>query len=248
MRIAPRDIEKLWLHTACVVAQKRYARGLKLNYPESIALLSGQILELIRDGHTIAEINKMAINILGTDDVLPGVPEMAEEVQVEGTFVDGTKMISIHNPIQKSNLPPDLALYGSGLVKNDLKIKTDNSTGYIPGNTDIQEGDIEINKYRKTKLIEVTNNGSRPIQVGSHCNFVETNRYLSFDRNEAVGYRLNIPAGTAIRWEPNQTKAVELVEIAGDKIVLGGNNIVNGPINGREDYIADNINTFLNNN
>lgn len=248
MRIAPRDIEKLWLHTACMVAQKRYARGLKLNYPESIALLSGQILELIRDGHTIAEINKLALNILGTDDVMPGVAEMIEEVQVEGTFVDGTKLISIHHPICKENLSPELALYGSGFSKKAPLKKTDNSMCVVPGYCDIPDGEIEINKYRKTKLVEVTNTGSRPVQVGSHCNFVETNKALSFDREATVGYRLNIPAGTAIRWEPKQTKAVELVEIGGDKIVFGGNNIVNGSLEGRSEYIAENISNFISDN
>ena len=85
MRLTPRDIEKLMLHTACVVAQKRYARGLKLNYPEAIALISGQLLELIRDGHSLAQLTDMGTRILGTDDVMPGVAEMIDEVQVEGT-------------------------------------------------------------------------------------------------------------------------------------------------------------------
>ena len=76
MRLTPRDIEKLMLHQACVVAQKRYARGLKLNYPESIALISGQLLEFIRDGHSLSELTEMGTMILGKDDVMPGVAEM----------------------------------------------------------------------------------------------------------------------------------------------------------------------------
>lgn len=245
MRIAPRDIEKLWLHTACVVAQKRYARGLKLNYPEAVALLSGQLLELIRDGHSLQELNELGRNILGTDDVLPGVPEMVEELQVEGTLVDGTKLVSIHSPICKSGLDSKLALYGSGLVREDLHITTDNVMGVVPGTFEIGDEPIEINKHRNTITIDVTNNGSRPVQVGSHCNFVETNRALSFDRVKTIGFRLNIAAGTAVRWEPGETKSVELVEIAGEKKIFGGNRIVEGAYSDRTADIADRINDFI---
>ncbi|MDO4497880.1 MAG: urease subunit beta [Bacteroidales bacterium] len=245
MRIAPRDIEKLWLHTACVVAQKRYARGLKLNYPEAMALLSGQLLELIRDGHSLQELNELGRSILGTDDVLPGVAEMIEEVQVEGTLVDGTKLVSIHFPICKSGLGPDLALYGSGLVRNDLNIATDNVMGCVPGTVEVGEEPVEINIHRETLTLEVTNTGSRPVQVGSHCNFVETNRALQFDRVKTIGYRLNIAAGTAVRWEPGETKTVELVEIAGQHKIYGGNRIVEGKYAGRTEDIADRIKDFL---
>lgn len=245
MRIAPRDIEKLWLHTACVVAQKRYARGLKLNYPEAVALISGQLLELIRDGHNLQELNELGRNILGTDDVLPGVAEMIEELQVEGTLVDGTKLVSIHSPICKSGLDSKLALYASGLVKEDLNINTDNVMGVIPGTVEVGSDPIEINIHRKTISIDVTNTGSRPVQVGSHCNFVETNRALSFDRVQTIGYRLNIAAGTAVRWEPGETKNVELVEIAGDKKIYGGNRIVEGSFSDRTAEITDRINDFI---
>lgn len=107
MRLTPRDMEKLMLHTACVVAQKRYARGLKLNYPEAIALISGQLLELIRDGHNLDELTELGTHILGIDDVLPGVAEMIDEVQVEGTLADGTKLVSVHHPIRHIGLRPN---------------------------------------------------------------------------------------------------------------------------------------------
>ena len=125
MRLTPRDIEKLMLHQACVVAQKRYARGLKLNYPEAIALISGQLLELIRDGHSLSQLTQMGKNILGLDDVMPGVAEMISEVQVEGTLLDGTKLVSVHEPICQTGLSDKLALYGSGLTRAAEKIVTD---------------------------------------------------------------------------------------------------------------------------
>lgn len=120
MRLSPRDMEKLMLHTACTVAQKRYARGVKLNYPEAVALISGQLLELIRDGLTLAELVKAGTEILGTEDVMPGVAEMIDEIQVEGTLTGGTKLVSVHNPICKKTYLPHWLCMDQG-YKNQLK-------------------------------------------------------------------------------------------------------------------------------
>lgn len=239
MRLAPRDMEKLMLHTACVVAQKRYARGLKLNYPEAMALLAGQLLELVRDGHSLAELAELGTRILGTDDVMTGVVDMIEEVQVEGTLVDGTKLVSIHNPIRFEKVGSKLALYGSGLTKTDSVLKTDNSMELIPGAVELQEGSITLNEGRKTIAMEVTNSGNRSVQVGSHCNFAEVNRALLFDRLSAVGYRLDIPAGTAVRFEPGESKSVALVEIGGEKLIYGGNGLVEGSVEHRASEILE---------
>ena len=91
----------------------------------------------------------------------------------------------------------------------------------IPGEMKVAPGDIELNKDRRTVTIEVTNSGDRPIQVGSHYHFFETNEALRFDRKMAYGYRLNTAAGTAVRFEPGQSRTVELVELAGDRKVYG---------------------------
>src|ERR1700733_13423291 len=99
MHLAPRDVDKLLLHGAGVVAQKRLARGLRLNYPEAVALIATQLLELIRDGRSVAELMDVGRRILGTVHVMEGVSEMAAEVQVEGTFPDGTKLVTVHRPI-----------------------------------------------------------------------------------------------------------------------------------------------------
>jgi urease beta subunit len=98
----------------------------------------------------------------------------------------------------------------------------------IPGEYFLADGDIEINAGRETARIEVTNRGDRPVQVGSHCHFFEVNRALAFDRARAYGMRLNIAAGTAIRFEPGDTKAVELVALGGAREVIGINGLVNG--------------------
>ena len=91
----------------------------------------------------------------------------------------------------------------------------------IPGEISVAKGDIELNKGRKTVTVEVTNSGDRPIQVGSHYHFFETNDALRFERKKAYGFRLNIPAGTAVRFEPGQKRTVELVALAGDRKVYG---------------------------
>ncbi|GGM03765.1 urease subunit beta [Pseudomonas asuensis] len=91
----------------------------------------------------------------------------------------------------------------------------------IPGEYQIKDGDIELNVGRRTLSLTVANTGDRPIQVGSHYHFYETNDALAFDRAQARGMRLNIPAGTAVRFEPGQSRDVELVELAGDRIVYG---------------------------
>ena len=101
----------------------------------------------------------------------------------------------------------------------------------IPGEMFIKDGDIELNKGRRTVTLTVANSGDRPIQVGSHFHFFEANRELRFDRAQAFGMRLNIPSGTAVRFEAGDTKRVELTEIAGAKAVHGLNGLTNGPVN-----------------
>jgi len=102
----------------------------------------------------------------------------------------------------------------------------------IPGELFLAEGDIELNAGRETRGLSVANTGDRPIQVGSHYHFFETNPALSFDRDQARGFRLNIPAGTAVRFEPGQTREVQLVAFAGDRVVHGFNGLVNGGLDG----------------
>ena len=99
MNLTPREPDKLLIFTASLVAERRKARGLKLNYPEAVALISAAILEGARDGKTVAELMDYGRTILSRADVMEGVPEMVTEVQVEATFPDGTKLVTVHNPI-----------------------------------------------------------------------------------------------------------------------------------------------------
>lgn len=205
MRLTPRETDKLMLHLAGTLAGERRARGLKLNYPEAIAYISSKLLELARDGKSVTELMSLGTQILTADDCMDGVPEMIPEIQVEATFPDGTKLVTVHNPICPS-----------GKV--------------TPGEQLIEEGDIELNAGKDTASIEVTNTADRPIQVGSHFHFFEVNKALEFNRSLAYGMRLDIPAGNAVRFEPGETKRVNLVEIGGSREGYGLNGLVNGRI------------------
>jgi urease subunit gamma/beta len=224
MHLSPREIDKLVLHQAGFLAQKRLARGVRLNYPEAVALIATQLLEFIRDGRSVAELMDLGRQLLGVEDVAEGVAEMIDEVQVEGTFPDGTKLVTVHHPIVAPRGSPELALYGSFIAPTAERERR--SVGETPvaldapaGQITTVEGTITLNEGRDVVRTAVTNRGDRPIQVGSHYPFVETNRALTFDRAAVQGRRLNIPAGTAVRFEPGETKTVELVPIAGRRAV-----------------------------
>jgi urease subunit gamma/beta len=226
MHLTPQELDKLTLHQAGVLAQKRLARGVRLNHPEAVALIATQILEFIRDGRPVAELMDLGRRLLGRADVMDGVAELVHEVQIEGTFPDGTKLVTVHNPIVAEHGNLELALYGSFLPvpKAGLTAGTTTVNANTPGEILCAPGEITANEGRDTVKIAVTNRGDRPIQVGSHYHFVETNRALDFDRKEAYGMRLDIPAGTAVRFEPGETRTVALVAIAGRRVIRGGNN------------------------
>jgi urease subunit gamma/beta len=230
LHLTPHELDKLALHQAGYLAQKRLARGLRLNYPEAVALISTQVMEFIRDGRTVAELMDLGRQMLGRADVMDNVPEMIVEVQVEGTFPDGSKLVTVHHPIAAEHGNMELALYGSFLPAPKRGLtpipamgsEPDGATLAAAGQIFPAEGDVILNEGREPVQVKVTNRGDRPIQVGSHYHFAQTNRALEFDRSIATGRRLDIPAGTAVRFEPGETKTVALVEIAGNRIVRGG--------------------------
>jgi urease subunit gamma/beta len=230
MHLNPREIDKLILHHAGVLAQKRLARGLRLNHPEAVALIATQLLEFIRDGKSVAELMNLGRQFLGRNQVMDGVPAMITEVQVEGTFPDGTKLVTVHHPISSEHGNLSLALYGSFLPVPDVKQFAAAASDFEPGACAPMEGELELNAGRKTISLAVTNLGDRPVQVGSHYHFIEGNALLRFDRAQAYGMRLDIPAGTAVRFEPGETKTVQLVEIAGARVIRGGNNLGDGQV------------------
>ena len=214
MFLSPQEIDKLTLHQVGFLAQKRLARGVRLNHPEAVALIATQLLELIRDGRSVAELMDVGKQLLGRRQVMDGVPEMIHDVQVEGTFPDGSKLVTVHQPIVRADGDLALALYGSFLPVPALA-SFGEPAPLVPGAIATVAGELELNAQRRTLALAVTNTGDRPIQVGSHYPFVETNRALAFDRAQTQHMRLDIPAGTAVRFEPGETRTIQLVAIAG---------------------------------
>jgi urease subunit gamma/beta len=212
MELTPREKDKLLLFTAALLAERRKEKGLKLNYPEAVAYISAAILEGAREGKTIADMMDFGRTLLTADDVMEGVVEMIHDVQVEATFPDGTKLVTVHDPI--------------------LPSETTSAATLIPGEVIVAEGERELNAGREKVTLSVANTGDRPIQVGSHYHFAETNPALEFDRGKARGFRLDIAAGTAVRFEPGQTREVTLVAYAGDRRVYGFTGAVMGKLEG----------------
>lgn len=244
MHLTPRELDKLTLHQAGFLAQKRLARGLRLNLPEATALVATQVLELIRDGRRVAELMDLGRRLLGRRQVMPGVPELLAEVQVEGTFPDGTKLVTVHHPIVAEDGDLALALHGSFLPVPSVAVFGAAATEpeeARPGELLPAPGEVVLNEGREAISLRVTNLADRPIQVGSHYHFAEANPYLRFDRGRAYGRRLDVPAGMAVRFEPGETKTVALVEIAGERVVQGGNALASGPVTpeGRARVVAE---------
>jgi urease subunit gamma/beta len=209
MHLSPREQEKLLIVVAAQLARERRARGLRLNYPEAVALITAALLEGARDGRSVAELMSYGRTILTTADVMEDVASMIEELSVEATFPDGTKLVTVHQPIVLSD---------AAAAEAEL----------IPGAVLAREGVVTINTARTALTITVANTGDRPIQVGSHVHFFEANRALRFDRAAAFGCRLDVPAGTAVRFEPGEEQPVALVPLGGRREVIGINGLVNG--------------------
>lgn len=219
MHLTPHEQERLMIHVAADVAEKRRARGLRLNYPEAVALLTVHVLEGARDGRTVRELMSSGRGVLTREEVMSGVPEMIKDVQVEATFPDGTKLVTITDPIPAR---PGKGL-SPGLVEHPDQAKP-----------------VRINEDLPITTVWVRNGGNRPIQVGSHYHFFEVNAALEIratstsevDRQLAYGLRLNIPAGSSRRFEPNCPTHVDLVPIQGERIVMGLRGLVGGALDG----------------
>ncbi|KIM98061.1 hypothetical protein OIDMADRAFT_105497 [Oidiodendron maius Zn] len=226
------------------LAQRRLARGVRLNHAEAVALIANNLQELIRDGnYTVADLMSIGATMLGRRHVQPSVCSTLTELMVEGTFPTGSYLVTVHHPISTDDGDLAKALYGSFLPIPDQSIfplpkEEEYETTKMPGAVVCAKAKVVLNEGRKRIKLKVTSKGDRPIQIGSHYHFIETNPQLDFDRIKAYGYRLDIPAGTSVRFEPGDTKTVTLVEISGKRVIQGGNNIATGVVDfGRTDEI-----------
>jgi urease subunit gamma/beta len=213
MLLTPTELERLTIYTAAELARKRRTKGLKLNYPEATAIIADEILEGAREGRSVADLIGYGSTILNMDDVMPGVADLMPVLQVEATFPDGTKLVTVHDPIRP------------GTQKKDAK-------AVVPGEIFTPEGEIELNVGRRKAVIKAVNTGDRPIQIGSHYHFFEANKALDFDRAASFGMHLDIPAGTAVRFEPGEAKQVTLASFGGSGEIFGLNNLTDGTTKG----------------
>ena len=197
MNLTPREKDKLLVAMAAMVARRRLERGVKLNYPEAVALITDFVVEGARDGRSVADLMQAGAHVVRADQVMDGIAALIHDVQIEATFPDGTKLVTVHEPIRGA------------------------SDAMKPGEVTTLPGDLVMNEGRESLCLTVSNTGDRPIQIGSHYHFFEANPALSFERDKARGFRLDIPAGTAVRFEPGQTREVRLVALAGKREVYG---------------------------
>lgn len=218
MHLSPADAEKLLLSVAGMVARDRLARGVLLNHPESVALLSTWVIERAREGRSVADLMSAGREVLHRDQVLPGVAEMIHDIQVEATFPDGRKLVTLHHPIGEPLGEPDGAGVGpSGAAWAD-------ASTLDPGALRTAPGDVELNADRgpdERLTLTLVNTGDRPVQLGSHLHLPDANAALAFDRQAATGYRLDIPSGTSVRVEPGVSRSVDLVALRGARHVAG---------------------------
>jgi urease subunit gamma/beta len=195
--LTPREKDKLLLAMAAQVARNRLSRGVKLNYPEAVALISDFVVEGARDGRSVSELMQAGGHVLSAEQCMDGIPEMIHDIQVEATFPDGTKLVTVHHPIRGA------------------------ASAEVPGTVTTLPGEIVFNEGAPRTLLSVSNVGDRPIQVGSHYHFYEVNPGLTFEREKARGQRLDIAPGTAVRFEPGVTREVVLVPLGGGRTVYG---------------------------
>ncbi|KAE8149654.1 hypothetical protein BDV25DRAFT_172715 [Aspergillus avenaceus] len=237
MHLIPKELDKLAISQLGFLAQRRLARGVRLNHAEAAALISSNLQELIRDGiYTVADLMSIGKTMLGRRHVLPSVVSTLVELQVEGTFPTGTYLVTVHHPVSSDDGDLEKALYGSFLPIPPADTFPDpNPDDYEPEKMPgaiipVKHERITLNEGRRRIKLKVMSKGDRPIQVGSHYHFIEVNPQLHFDRLRSYGFRLDVPAGTSVRFEPGDTKTVTLVEIAGNKIIKGGNFIASGVV------------------
>jgi len=203
MQLTPRELDRLLLFQAAELARARRARGLLLNAPEAVAIISDTVCEAARDGATHAEASAAGMAVLSSAAVLPGTASLVQHLEVEALFTDGTRLVVLSAPLGEAEAD------GPGAVTTRA---------------------IEPLDVPESSTLVVTNTAAVPIAVTSHWHFFESNRQLDFERAAAWGRRLAIPTGSTIRWEPGETQSVTLRPFTGRRIAYGFAGLVNGSL------------------
>lgn len=194
MRLIPWEEERLQLFAAAELARRRRAAGLLLNHPEAVAVICDAMLEAARSGRTYVEVEAFGRAAVAPDEVLSGVRELLDEVRLEVLLGDGTRVVALVDPLGRGQ-PADPFGPGALVIGDDAE--------------------IVVNGDREALELPVTSTSARRIRVSSHFPFHRVNARLVFDREAARGFRLDIPAGVYVGWEPGEAKTVRLVRLAG---------------------------------
>jgi urease subunit gamma/beta len=194
MRLIPWEEDRIAIFAAAELARRRRAAGLRLNHPEAVAIIADAMLEAARSGAGYAEVELAGRHALEPDEVLDGVRELLDDIRVEVLLGDGARVIALVDPLDRGT-PPD-PLGPGALVIGDAS-------------------DVILNEGRDALELEVTSRSIRRIRVSSHFPFERVNPRLEFDRDSARGYRLDLPAGAYVGWEPGETRTVRLVRVSG---------------------------------
>jgi urease subunit gamma/beta len=205
MLLTPAERDRLLIFTAAELARARRARGLRLNVPETVALVADAVCEAARDGARHAAALAAGQAVLGPDDVLAGVADIVREVKVEAVFDDGTRLVVVTDPVGGGHLGDEAP--GAHLASP--------VTRAVPADV---------------RTLGVTNTATVPISVSSHFHFFEVNPKLAFDRSAAYGQHLAIAAGSTVRFEPGVLVEVSVAPFAGERVVIGFSGLVDGPL------------------
>ncbi|CAN5874734.1 urease subunit beta [soil metagenome] len=206
MNLTPTEIERLTLFSAAELARRNLREGVALSHPEAVALLVDEVLLAARKNMAYDEVIDHATALLRADQCEPGVPDMVRIVTMDAPFQDGTKLVTLIDPIT----PGD----------NDIR----------PGEIIVGDEPVELFPGVPRVVLTVINRGDRDIQVRSQSHFFETNQALEFDRRAAWGHKLDIASGAGVRFEPGIPVEVQLVPIAGDRVIHGFSGTVDGPL------------------
>jgi urease subunit gamma/beta len=194
MRLIPWEEERVALFAAAELARRHRAAGLLLNHPEAVAIICDAMLEAARDGASYAGVEAAGRAAVEPDEVMPGVRELLTEVRLEVLLGDGARFIVLLDPLDRGQ-PADPLGPGALVIGDDQ--------------------DIEISAGRETIELEVVSRSRRLVRISSHYPFHQVNDRLEFDREAARGYRLDIPSGAYVGWDPGERKTVRLVRYAG---------------------------------
>ena len=202
MELTPSEQDRLLIFTAAQLAQSRRDRGLKLNHPEAVALICHAVIEAARDGVTHAQALTIGQNAVRSEELLPGVASMLFGVAVEAVFEDGRRLVVVDFPGTDSDVPGQVTRLQSAPVVTPSDVVT----------------------------LDVHNDSAVQISVTTHMHFFEVNPRLRFDREQAYGRHLHIPAGEHVDFPSGSTVSVQLVPITGERVIIGFAGLVDGPL------------------